>query len=168
MKTTKEYLEAAKMALDLPSDYAAAKWLGVTVQAMSKYKHGERIIDDYAAARIAEALKISPWEVVAAANYEREKEPKKKEYWRNTLTRAMAASVMIFAVFSGGYDNAEASEREYAQSYINFTQYTLYAINAPRQGGIAVSRMVRFLPNHGDMAGIHDHVLDKNPNSADS
>lgn len=41
MKTTVEFLDAVKARRDLPSDYAAAKVLGVTRAAVSRYRLGQ-------------------------------------------------------------------------------------------------------------------------------
>lgn len=113
MRSTIEYMEKAKENLNIKSDYAMAKWLGITVQAMSKYKNGERTIDDYAAAKIANALGIPAIEVIAVANAEREKDEKRRDFWKDMLSRSMAAGVMIFAVISTGYsDRAEAGITE--------------------------------------------------------
>jgi transcriptional regulator with XRE-family HTH domain len=97
MKSTLEYLNEAKEALGITSDYGMAKWLNVSAQAVSKYKRGERVIDDYAAVKIAEALKIDPLEVITAANFEREKDDGRKAFWANFSRAGLAASfVLVF------------------------------------------------------------------------
>jgi plasmid maintenance system antidote protein VapI len=103
MKTTTEYLDTAKTAINAPSDYALAKWLGVTKQAIYGYRAGRTIIDDYTALKIAEAIGVNPLEVIAAANLEREKNEKKREVWRKVYSRYTTASLMFFSVFSGAY-----------------------------------------------------------------
>lgn len=97
MKTTIEYLDEAKNKLKLDSDYSMAKFLGVGRSAISGYRTASRIIDDYAAAKIANALGINPMIVIAAANAEREKTEERKDYWRNFYERlgGVAASILL-------------------------------------------------------------------------
>jgi transcriptional regulator with XRE-family HTH domain len=95
MKRTIEYLDEAKEALGLTSDYSLAKWLNVKQNTVSQYRTGARVIDDYAAARIAEALKIDPLEVIAAANYEREKDEGRKTFWEHFSQHRMVAGVAL-------------------------------------------------------------------------
>lgn len=99
MKTTIEYLDEAKKALGIDTDYALAKYLGTSRMAVSRYYSGQRIIDDYAAAKIAAALNIDTMYVIAAANAEREKTADRKEYWQNFYERlgGVAASLFLAA-----------------------------------------------------------------------
>lgn len=95
MKTTLEYLNEAKKALEIESDYKFAKWLNLTHGALSHYQSGRRIIDDYAAARIAEALGIPAIEVIAIANMEREKISEKREFWQKIAAGSMAGKTIF-------------------------------------------------------------------------
>jgi predicted transcriptional regulator len=118
MKTTLDYLNAAKTALGIESDYGMAKWLGVTKQTVSGYKSGSRIIDDYAAARIAEALGKEAIEVIAVANMEREKVSERKEFWRKVASRVLAILIAIFLVYQDVDTNiAVASELTEVSKY---------------------------------------------------
>lgn len=71
---TKEYLDAVKQKTGIDSDYKLAKLLNLTKQAISKYQLGNRVMDDYTAAKIAEVLEIPVIKVIADANAEREKD----------------------------------------------------------------------------------------------
>ncbi|UZR29433.1 helix-turn-helix domain-containing protein [Methylococcus mesophilus] len=135
MKTTHDYIEAAKQALNLPSDYAMAKYLGVNKSAASNWKHGKNVIDDYTAVRIADALGIDPLEVIAAANLEREKDAKRQELWRKVYSRCAAAGLMFFSVFSGTYSTegkACASSLNYHAIYIMRSAVS-FAQNPPQR-----------------------------------
>lgn len=98
---TREYLEEAKRKTGLVSDYALGKRLGVTKQAMSGYATGNRIMDDYTAAKVAELLGINELEVIAAANAEREKDSAKAEFWRRLATRGKAAGFTGALILAG-------------------------------------------------------------------
>lgn len=98
---TKDYLEEAKRKTGLVSDYALGKRLGITKQAMSGYATGNRIMDDYTAAKVAELLGISELEVIAAANAEREKDSQKAEFWRRLATRGRAAGFAGVLILGG-------------------------------------------------------------------
>jgi len=121
VKKTTEYLEESKKLLGISSDYALAKWLEVTDGAMSHYKTGRRTIDDYTAARIADALGINPMEIIAAANAERaerEKDEKRREYWRKVFASCAAACLLLAAGMLKDQGIAEAKSADnfhYAQ-----------------------------------------------------
>lgn len=101
MKTIK-YLEEAKKRLGIKSDYALAKNLGLKKQTVSGYTTGTRIMDDYTAARIAKIITINPLEVISAANAEREKDRRRREFWEAITKEAME---------SRGADNRERTCR---------------------------------------------------------
>ncbi|KFX61032.1 helix-turn-helix domain-containing protein [Paraburkholderia fungorum] len=70
MKTTVEYLDALREKLHLPSDYAAAKVLGVTPSTVSKYRLGRSVFDEKVAIQAAELIGIDPLEVISACKAE--------------------------------------------------------------------------------------------------
>jgi transcriptional regulator with XRE-family HTH domain len=107
MKTTLDYLNDAKAKLGFTSDNAFAGWLEVSPGGLSNYQSGRRIVDDYAAAKIAQALGIDPLEVIALANMEREKVSERKEFWRKIAKGGVAATIFLAAIsgtYSGGID----------------------------------------------------------------
>jgi plasmid maintenance system antidote protein VapI len=105
MKTTLEYIDEAKKALGIESDYGMAKWMGITTGAMAHYRGGKRTIDDYTASKLADAIGLDPLEVIAAANAEREKDEKKKDYWRKIFARCAAACVVFFLLTPDAYSS---------------------------------------------------------------
>lgn len=110
MKTTIEYLNEAKAALGIESDYEMAKFLGVNRSAVSHYQSGKRIIDNMTAAKIAEALKVSAITVIATAEIEREKDEERREYWKNFYKRlgGIAAGVLAVWALSGAGFSSDA------------------------------------------------------------
>jgi transcriptional regulator with XRE-family HTH domain len=86
MKTI-EYLDQAKIKLNITSDNAFALKIGVTRSAINGYRHKNNKMDDYVCFKIAEILEINAEEIIAAANIEREKNEKKKAFWINFYNR---------------------------------------------------------------------------------
>lgn len=93
MKRTVEYLDALKKRLDLPSDYAAAKVLGVTRQAVSKYRNGISVFDENTAIRAAELLGLDPLEVISACKAESAPDLHIRRVWENAWGKATGAAV---------------------------------------------------------------------------
>jgi hypothetical protein len=93
MKTTVQYLDAVKRRLDLPSDYAIAKALGLTRAAVSKQRNGDSSFDDLTAVRVAEILGLDPMEVIAACNAERARDDDARRVWERLWGKATGAAV---------------------------------------------------------------------------
>lgn len=103
MKTTVEYLIAAKAAIGVESDSALGKAIGLHRNAVGQYMNGSRVMDDYTALKVAQILGVDPLEVIAAANHERERSTEKREAWANlwsatTQKMGRAASLMVLAL----------------------------------------------------------------------
>jgi predicted transcriptional regulator len=110
MKTTVEYLDATKARLGLESDYAAAKALGVTRAAVSRYRTGTGTFDDLTAARVAEILGVEPIEVIAAVNYERTKDVRGRAVWESIWGKAAGAIALNLIVCAVGVSVAPTSK----------------------------------------------------------
>lgn len=115
MKSTLEYLEEAKNAKGIKSDNAFGLSIGITRASMSSYKMGRTTMDDYTCIQIAGILGINPMEVIAAANYEREKAGDKKEFWLNFMmqyARTTAATVVLLCTFASCLTYSEPAKAE--------------------------------------------------------
>lgn len=115
MKTTLDYLEEAKNAKGIKSDNAFALSIGITRSGMSGIRNKKTTMDDYTAIQIAGMLGINPMEVIAAANYEREKAGEKKEFWLNFMmqyTRSTAAGVILLVTFVSCFTWSEPARAE--------------------------------------------------------
>jgi hypothetical protein len=93
VKTTVQYLDALKRRLDLPSDYAVAKVLGITRAAVSRYRQAGGAFDDLTAVRAAELLGLDPLEVIAASNAERARDDDARRVWERLWGKATGAAV---------------------------------------------------------------------------
>lgn len=81
MNTTIQFLNALKARNGGASDYAIAKILGLTHQAVSRYRVGKEFLGDSTAIRVAKLLEIDPSYVVACAHAERCKAEDEKAVW---------------------------------------------------------------------------------------
>ena len=111
-----DYLQAVAEKLGIDSDRQLALRLGVTPGAMSQYKSGARVMDDYCATQIASFLKINPMLVIAAANEKREKHATRKQYWKELqICLTTGGSLMYTAILAIGimalfFDNSVSYE----------------------------------------------------------
>lgn len=79
---TLEYLDAAKKALGVESDYALAKRLGVRSSTISNYRAGRANMDDEVAGKIAVVLGVHPGLVMLDMHRERAKSPAEASIWQ--------------------------------------------------------------------------------------
>ncbi|KQQ97434.1 helix-turn-helix domain-containing protein [Massilia sp. Leaf139] len=98
---TLDYLAECKRRLGIESDYALAKALGVTQQAVSSYRAGRSRIDDDVALTVAEILQIEPLAVIAAANAERAKTPEQKARWTGIMEKFSVSFRNLLPVWDG-------------------------------------------------------------------
>lgn len=82
MKTT-EYLDEVRRRLDLPSDYAIAKVLGVTRESVSGWRNGKSPFGIESAMKIGEILQIDGHAVYAHGQIERAKNPQIVDFWKS-------------------------------------------------------------------------------------
>lgn len=96
--TTIEYLDAAKLALGVTSDYALAKHLELTPQAVSKLRMRGLVMGNTTAARVAQILSVPLARVIADCELERGSSP---EFWKGLRDRAAAVLVALGAAIFG-------------------------------------------------------------------
>lgn len=96
-RTTLDYLDAIRAKLGEPgqpaSDYAAAKALGVSRQAVSRYRTGRGGFDDDVAIRAAEILGIPAERLLVEVQIERDAPPEVRQLWQRIAARMAAASL---------------------------------------------------------------------------
>lgn len=83
MKLIADYVEEAKEKSGVKSDRAFSLHIGGSEGLVSKWINEGKHPEDYYCIRIAEILRINPLEIIAAANWEREKSQDKKDWWEN-------------------------------------------------------------------------------------
>ncbi len=113
MKTTIEFLdEIARRHADErgepASDYRLSKILGVSKQAVSKYRNSETHLSETVAEKVAEELSLPPEYVLNCVAAERSKNPTvKAALWR--AAERLAACILIGVGLTGAPAPAEAS-----------------------------------------------------------
>lgn len=104
---SREYLDALRAHLNLPSDYAVAKVLNTTRATVSTYRTGRHTFDDATALRVAELLGIDPQRVVADMHAERAKDERVRAFWQQIA--ATAAAVVLGVAIGATPPTARAS-----------------------------------------------------------
>jgi len=82
------YLDAVKAQLNIKSDYELGKRLELPAQSIPGIRNGSRAIALEIAFKIAIALELDPAQVVADLEEQREKNEKRRDFWRSFLSRA--------------------------------------------------------------------------------
>lgn len=116
---TIDLLDAVRRRHHLPSDYAAAKLLGLTPQQLSKYRNGKDYPGDDAAMKIAEALQIDAGWVLACVHADRAENGPARLVWEGIAARlkraGLAAVVAVLAVVCVGVAPSPADARTLEQ-----------------------------------------------------
>lgn len=103
MTHTTEYLDACKVSLQVESDYALAKKLGISTGGIANYRSARSYPDDQVCAKIAEVLGVEPGVIVAGVQVDRHQADESAATWRWIYEKvsATAAAVMLGAVLIG-------------------------------------------------------------------
>ncbi|MCX5545677.1 helix-turn-helix domain-containing protein, partial [Paraburkholderia sp. CNPSo 3076] len=110
MKSTEQYLDEVRERLELPSDYALAKALGLTRASVSSYRVGRTLPDDLACARIADAIGCDPMEIIAAINYQRAKNDEARALWEGIWGKVVGAIALSLPASKAGSSVAPSSK----------------------------------------------------------
>jgi hypothetical protein len=83
MKLIADYVEDVKEKTGVKSDRALSMHLGGGESLVSKWINEGKHPEDYYCIKMAQILGINPLEIIAAANWEREKIQEKKDWWED-------------------------------------------------------------------------------------
>lgn len=92
--TPNEYLDAAKNAMSIESDYELAKRLEITRQRVCEMRNGKLPINNITAFKLAITLNLDPASVLADLERQREKNDKKRGFWEGFLARAALVAAL--------------------------------------------------------------------------
>lgn len=90
-----EYLDKAKIALAIKSDYGLGKALKISDARISDYYKDKAWPDAYACTQIALALKLDPMEVVADIQSQSAKTEERKKFWLDFIGRTGKLVVVL-------------------------------------------------------------------------
>jgi len=82
-----QLLDRAKKRLGLTTDLALARRLQVRASRLSEIRNGSLPADAYEVFRLAEWAEVDPLLAFAAVRKERDRNPVKKAFWENVLSR---------------------------------------------------------------------------------
>lgn len=127
MKTISDYLDALRDSQNLNSDGKISRYLGVTKQAVSRYRHNAGAPDNDVCWRISEGTGIDYSEIVAVAELtraERAHDTTRAHIWTQRLRQISAACLLLFAGFfhAGDVSAAPAPAAE-GQSNVYYVKY---------------------------------------------
>jgi hypothetical protein len=83
--TTAAYIDLLRKRTETGSDYAVAKLLGISEDAVHGYRKGTRFFDARTALKVADLLGIPLEPVLAVAENERARTPAMRTFWRQRL-----------------------------------------------------------------------------------
>lgn len=101
MDTTQTLMQRCKAELRIESDYALAKALETSTAAVSRYRTGERQMDNWTALKVANILGLEPMEVIAISELEREKNETKRKVWESFYNKHFKKLVVMLVLISG-------------------------------------------------------------------
>lgn len=92
MKTVNDYLDLMKKKYDIKSDYALAKFLGISKQRITTYRQGRASFNTEFSIIVAKFLGLDPMEIIAAMQAAREKDNLAITFWKDTYYKIAMVS----------------------------------------------------------------------------
>lgn len=84
MKNVDNYLDSLKKKYEIKSDYALAKFMGISKQRITTYRQGRSSFNTEISIVVAKLLGLEPLEIIAAMLSAREKGSLSKSFWEET------------------------------------------------------------------------------------
>ena len=110
--TPNEYLDEAKKAMGVESDYELAKRLEMSNKHLPAIRRGERAMAIDVIFKIAITLNLDPAGVIADLESQKEKNEKRLSFWRGFLSRAAIVGAIVCTLalsFSGMQGSGHAT-----------------------------------------------------------
>lgn len=125
--TPAEYLDAAKAELGIQADNELANRFGTTRFRINGYRKGREWPDNYFVMKLAITLKLDPARVLADLESQREKDPKRAEFWRSFLSRA-ALLVLIACTLASSFIATSGTEAAQLGGILTASAAVFYAL----------------------------------------
>lgn len=100
MKTA-EYLDAVKARLDIGSDYALAKVLGVSRESVNAFRNGRSAMGIETCIKVGELLDIDGHAVYAQGQIERAKKPEIRDFWQSVSEKFSGSFRSLLSGWNG-------------------------------------------------------------------
>lgn len=94
------YLDAVKAQLNIDSDYELGRRLDLPSKSIPAIRKGTRYVPLNIAFKIAITLELDPARVVADLEEQREKNPKRREFWQGFLSRAVSSLAVLLVTLA--------------------------------------------------------------------
>lgn len=128
MENIKELLDAVKHAKGIATDYALAKTLDLPRARICDYYKGNRVPDEFACLKIAEALGQPLDTIIAKVKAATEKDEKRREVWENYMKRLGGFAASIALVVFLAVTTVVTSPIAEAAPLLAFDKFAGYAI----------------------------------------
>ncbi|HGO6127527.1 TPA: helix-turn-helix domain-containing protein [Burkholderia cepacia] len=102
MESMSWYLDEAKTRLNLPSDYALAKVLGVTHVSISNLRSGKTTMGIDTCVKVAEILDIDPHLLYSRIQIDKARTPETALFWR-TFAEKFSEGFRALALLANAY-----------------------------------------------------------------
>lgn len=93
--TPNEYLDATKKAMGIKADNELANRFEIHRARICAYRAGKEWPDNYIVTKMAITLNLDPAKVLADLESQREKNPKRSEFWKSFLSRAILVALLV-------------------------------------------------------------------------
>lgn len=133
MKTV-DFLDAVKARHNLPSDYALAKFMGLTQSQISRYRNKPEYFGDAVALKVAELLELPADYVLACAHAERATDSEISKVWTGMAdklkkTSATTAALAFAILFTGDPDGGAMAANSNTQRTMMTESPALYIMS---------------------------------------
>lgn len=123
METTTSLIERLRDQTKTRSDYAVAKLMGVTPQAVSRWKKGDSTMDVTNGVKAAELLEMDPMQVIAWLELERGPLPKHTDMWQRYSGRLLPSIILASIIGFGGVSEGMDAFNNIANSILHTSDY---------------------------------------------
>lgn len=120
IKTSLQFLEAVRARHGLTSDYQLSKFLGISRERVSRYRHGRDYLGEETAIKVAEALNLPAAHVLTCVAAERSKSDAARAAWRQAAAATAAGLLLALALPQLG---ELGDVRESTVQFIHYTKY---------------------------------------------
>lgn len=106
-----KYLDLVKAELKIKSDYELAKRLEIPQQRISAIRKGKESLSLYTMTKVAVTLSLDPIKVIAEMEMAKEKNAKRREFWKGFISRATVLTAFVSTLGLTYSDTSESAQK---------------------------------------------------------